>query len=88
MKKLFVLGVFLVFAVALCAQNNYFIFIQSENNQPYYVHTGGKTLSSSSIGHLIIPGLRDSIYSVSIGFPKSQFGEQSFDVPVNKKDGG
>ena len=88
MKKLFALGSFLVFAVALCAQNNYFIFIQSENNQPYYVHTGGKTLSSSSIGHLIIPGLRDSIYSVSIGFPKSQFGEQSFDVPVNKKDGG
>ena len=88
MKKLLVFGSFLLFTLALSAQNDYFLFIQSENNQPYYVQTDGKTLSSSAIGHLIISGLKDSVYSLNIGFPKNQFPEQVFQVRINKKDGG
>jgi branched-subunit amino acid transport protein AzlD len=88
MKKLLILGNFLLFTLVLRAQNDYFLFIQSENNQPYYVQTNGKTLSSSGIGHLIISGLRDSVYQLSIGFPKNQFPEQLFQLQINKKDAG
>lgn len=88
MKKLLILGNFLFFSLALCAQNNYFIFIQSENNQPYYVQTDGKTLSSSPVGHLIVSGLKDSAYTLNIGFPKNQFSEQLFQVRINRKDAG
>ncbi|MBC7829255.1 MAG: hypothetical protein H7122_16015 [Chitinophagaceae bacterium] len=88
MKKLVVFGNLLFFTLVLRAQSDYFLFIQSENNQPYYVQTGGKTLSSSAIGHLIISGLRDSAYDLNIGFPKNQFPEQVFQVRINKRDAG
>lgn len=88
MKKLFILGTFLLVTLHLCAQNGYFLFIQSENNQPYYVQTEGKTLSSSAIGHLIISGLRDTVYTLNIGFPKNQHPEQIFQLRMNKKDAG
>jgi branched-subunit amino acid transport protein AzlD len=88
MKKLITVGNFLLLTLVLRAQQDYFLFIQSENSQPYYVQTNGKTLSSSAIGHLIIPGLKDSIYTLSIGFPKNQFPEQVFQVRINRKDAG
>ena len=47
MKKLLILGNFLLLTLVLRAQHDYFLFIQSENNQPYYVQKG-KTLSSSA----------------------------------------
>ncbi len=88
MKKLLILGNFLVLTLALQAQTDYFLFIQSENNQAFYVQSEGKTLSSSAAGHLIIPGLRDTLYTLTIGFPKNQFPEQVFQVRINRKDGG
>ena len=88
MKKLVTVGNFLLLTLVLRAQQDYFLFIQSENSQPYYVQTNGKTLSSSAIGHLIIPGLKDSIYTLNIGFPKNQFPEQIFQVRINRKDAG
>ena len=88
MKKFLIIWFFLLFALVSSAQNDYFLFIQSENNQPYYVQTGGKTLSSSAIGHLIISGLKDSIYTLHIGFPKNLFHEQLFQIRINKKDAG
>lgn len=88
MKKFLIVGNFLLFSLFLHAQNEYFLFIQSENNQPYYVQTKGRTLSSSAIGHLIISGLKDSIYVLHIGFPKNQFPEQIFQVRINKRDAG
>ena len=72
----------------LSAQSDYFLFLQSENNQPYYVQTAGKTHSSSSIGHLIISGLKDSSYSLHIGFPSNIHPEQLFLIHINKKDAG
>lgn len=88
MKKLLILGSFALIVLRLSAQNGHFLFIQSENNQPYYVQTDGKTLSSSAIGHLIISGLRDTIHTLNIGFPKNQYPEQIFKLQLNKKDAG
>ena len=88
MKKLLIFGNFLLLTLALQAQTEYFLFIQSENNQAFYVQSEGKTLSSSAAGHLIIPGLRDTLHTLTIGFPKNQFPEQVFQVRMNRKDGG
>ena len=88
MKKLLLFGNFLLLTLVMHAQTDYFLFIQSENNQTFYVQSDGKTLSSSSAGHLIIPSLRDSTYTLNVGFPKNQFPEQVFQVRINKRDAG
>lgn len=75
-------------SISASAQQNWFLFIQSESNQPFYVRIGETIHSSSSVGHLTINGLRDSTYRLAIGFPQSQYREQQFFIPVGKKDHG
>src|SRR5688500_15580091 len=70
------------------AQQEYFIFLQSEHQQPFYARIGEKIYSSSAAGHLVLSGLKDSTYSVFIGFPKNQFPEMEYVVPVSRKDHG
>ncbi len=70
------------------AQQEYFIFLQSDRQQPFYVRVGEKIYSSSAAGHLVVSGLRDSTYSLYIGFPKNQYPEMEFVIPVSKKDQG
>ena len=88
MKKLLIFGNFLLLTLLLRAQSGYFLFIQSDNNQPFYVQSEGKSLSSSADGHLIIAGLKDSAYRLTVGFPKNQFPEQVFEIRMNRKDAG
>jgi hypothetical protein len=64
----------------------YFVLIRADNSQPFYVHIGGKAFSSSGQGHLIIPQLKDSSYSITVGFPKKLFPEQQFSFTITKKD--
>ncbi|AXY75864.1 DUF4476 domain-containing protein [Paraflavitalea soli] len=68
------------------AQQEYFIFLWADNQQPFYVRLEEKTYSSSAIGHLVISRLKDSTYSLVVGFPKNQFPEQAFVISFNKKD--
>lgn len=70
----------------LRAQQEYFMFVWADNQQPFYVRLEEKTYSSSGIGHLVISQLRDSTYNLVVGFPKKQFPEQAFVVSFNKKD--
>jgi hypothetical protein len=87
MKKLFKLFVFLFFASAsLKAQKVYFIYLQTDNQQPFYVRMGEKAYNSTSSGYLILSNLRDSIYSLNIGIQGSQ--DQPYSITVNKKDQG
>lgn len=69
-------------------QQEYFVLIQSDNNQPFYVRMGEQTLSSSPQGHLILSQLKDSVYHITIGFPKKLFPERDFYVVIDKKDLG
>ena len=78
----------LFWSVNLMAQQEYFIFIQADQNQPFYALIDTKTYSSSPRGNLIIPKLRDSTYKITIGFPGNKYPEQAFSVPMNKKDKG
>ena len=70
------------------AQQEYFIFLQSDQQQPFYVRVGEKIYSSSVAGHLVLSGLKDSTYSVFIGFPKNQHPEMEFVLQVSRKDHG
>jgi hypothetical protein len=80
---------FLAFCLSfLSAQEKHFVFIQSENNQPFYVFLNGKLYSSTARGHLIIPKLTDGNYSFSLGFAQNAFPEQNFQYKIDKKDLG
>lgn len=80
--------VLLFFCSGMYAQQNHFIYIQSENKQPFYAKVDKKVLSSSASGYLIIPKLLDGAYNISIGFPGVQSKEQTFSCSVEKKDLG
>lgn len=84
--------VLLISGTAICtstaAQQDRFVFIQSENSQPFYVRIGETVYNSSAVGHLTIHGLSDGTYRFAIGFPHQGGREQLFTVNVNRKDGG
>jgi len=89
MKKLFKLFVYLVLAsVSLNAQKVYFIYLQTDNQQPFYARMGEKVYNSTPSGYLILSNLRDSNYSVNIGIQGSQVPDQPYTLTVNKKDQG
>jgi Domain of unknown function (DUF4476) len=70
------------------SQQEYFIYLQENNNQPFYVRISNKIYSSAASGYIIISKLPDSTCSIVVGFPKNVFPEQQFNIPVNRKDGG
>lgn len=80
---------FLSFCLSsLSAKEKHFIFIESENRQPFYVLLNGNLYSSTPKGYLIIPKLSDGNYNFSIGFAQNAFPEQSFLCKIDKKDLG
>lgn len=70
------------------SQKVYFIYLQSEPVQPFYVKLNGKLQSSSAGGYLILSRLVDSTYSFAIGFNQSGVPEQTFTVKMAQKDHG
>ncbi|MES1216216.1 MAG: DUF4476 domain-containing protein [Bacteroidota bacterium] len=88
MKRSILCFLFLGILFSASAQKVYFIYIQSENDQPFFVRMNSKVLNSSTAGYLILSSLRDSVYNFSIGFPQSKISEHNFSVTVNKKDHG
>jgi Domain of unknown function (DUF4476) len=88
-KKAFsFLSAIIIFSLSLSAQQNHFIYVQTENKQPFYVKLDKKILSSSASGYLIIPKLQDGSYAITIGFPKNEWPEQNVTCSINKKDAG
>jgi hypothetical protein len=70
------------------AQKNYFIYLQTDNKQNFYVKLNGKILSSSSSGYLLISKLQTGNYNFVVGFPKNEWKQQNFSVDVNEADAG
>jgi uncharacterized protein YprB with RNaseH-like and TPR domain len=70
------------------AQRVYFLYIQSESSQPFYVKLKDKIYRSASTGYLILSHLRDSTYDFSVGFPGKNMIEQKFNVKISGKDHG
>lgn len=68
------------------AQQNYFVLIQSDSNQPFYARLGDKSYSSSMQGHLILAPIKDSTYQMEIGFPRQRYPEQQYILKIRQKD--
>ena len=79
---------FLFLLPVLKAQQNHFIYIQTENHQTFYVKLEKKIFTSSASGYLILPKLKDGSYRLSIGFQKNGVGEQNMVCTIDKTDIG
>lgn len=88
MKKAVLILTVLLASIQLKAQQLFFVAIDADQQQPFAVLMGKKSYSSNSQGHLVLSGLKDSLYEMSISFPKNKFPDQVFKVEVKRKDRG
>ncbi|WP_447641562.1 MULTISPECIES: DUF4476 domain-containing protein [Chitinophagaceae] len=94
MKRfIFILSVLVSGFIANTAQaqsdaRTHFIYIQSENQQPYYVILNNKSYSSSSVGYLIISKLTDGDYKITIGFPQDAYPASTYLLKISGTDAG
>jgi Domain of unknown function (DUF4476) len=88
MKKMLQLALVLFISVAARAQQNYFVYVQTDNKQPFYIKMKDKIMSSSAAGYLVIPKLTTGTYAFTVGFPKDQWVQQSFNVAIGNNDAG
>jgi len=87
MKKVTLILFGFLFSAGLMAQKIYFVYLQTENQQPFFVRMNEKVYSSSASGYLILSKLIDSTYRYKIGFPGKNV-DLNFSVTINKKDHG
>lgn len=70
------------------AQRGNFVYIQAEDQKPFYVKIDKKYLSSSATGYMIIPRLNAGQYNLILGSQKNNWAEQQFNVIINNDDRG
>ena len=88
MKYLVVSFVLFFCTLQTFGQQEYFTYLQTTDNQAFYIRINNNVYSSTSGGYLILSKLPDNTVTVTIGFPKNVFPEQLFNIPVNHKDAG
>jgi hypothetical protein len=88
MKRIFLLAIILAAAITSNAQQVHFIYLQTDNNQPFYVKLNNQLHSSSSSGYVVIPKLQNGSYNIIIGFPKNQWPLQTMPVKIDNDDLG
>lgn len=88
LKRLFLLLLINTLVFIVKAQQPHFVYLQTDNGQPFYVKLNNKIISSSSEGYIILPGITDGEYKIVVGFPKNKFPEENFALTVDKKNEG
>lgn len=86
-RSVLITSLLLVFSV-LKAQQNHFIYLQTENRQPFYVKMDKVIYNSTISGYLIIPKLKDGEYNFIIGFVGTDNEEQKMACSVANADAG
>lgn len=76
------------FMVMAYGQQHRFIYLQTENQQTFYVKLNNLVYSSSPSGYLIIPKLIDGTYELEIGFPRNDYPSQLVSCVLAGKDEG
>ncbi len=79
---------FVLNCATIQAQKNHFIYIQTDNKQPFYAKLDKKIYSSSTSGYVILPKLINGDYTFTFGFPKNEWPEQKVMFHVNDNDAG
>lgn len=81
--KLLYLFCCLLVAGGLSAQDQaHFVYIQHEQQQPFYVKLNGKVVSSSSRGYVILSKLPQGKVPVTVGFLKNEIPEQEYTLRI------
>jgi hypothetical protein len=75
-------------ALCLKSQQTHFIYIQSEDKQPFYIRFKEKIISSSESGYLIAPKLEQGQLNFTLGFPKNAWPSSSYSLEIESKDLG
>ena len=88
MKRLLLSSFFFLIIHSVFAQQQYFIYLESENGIPFYVRMGDKIYSSAAPGYLVFPNLADSSYTFFIGVPGLGGKESRFQLKVQGHDHG
>ena len=86
-RRILIITLILMGSIIARAQENFFVYLQTENNQPFYARLDNKVMSSTTSGYLILPKLKEGKYDITIGFPRDEF-EESFSIDVDNKSEG
>jgi len=70
------------------AQQNHFVYIQTDEKISFDVSVNGKTYNSSSIGYVIIPKLAKGTYQLNVSFANKKYPDQQFNCIIDKLDAG
>ena len=79
---------FLLHILTAGAQQNQFIYIQTGDQQAFFVKLEEKLFTSSDAGYVIISKLSTGVYGISIGFQNGQFPLQKLSCRVEESDAG
>lgn len=88
MKRLVCCFILFFTVLAIHAQRVYFVYLQSETEQPFSVKMDDRIYNSSGPGYLILSKLHDSSYRFTVVFPQNKWPEQQFAVDMLGKDHG
>lgn len=88
LKQILIILIITTFAIIAKAQQNHFVYLQTENGQPFYVRLNNNVVSSSQAGYVILPNLAEGEYQLVVGFPKNEFPEENFNLTIEKKNEG
>jgi hypothetical protein len=95
MSKLGLVVVMLLMAARTNAQDypapnseppTYFVLVQADSGQAFYIRLDSQLHSSSPAGHLILAQLKDSVYTITVGFPGQVYPEQRYLLSIRQKD--
>jgi len=70
------------------SQLSHYIYLQTDNQQPFYIKYNNRIYSSSASGYLILSKLKDGAVEFSVGFPKYDQPEQKFQCLLENTDKG
>src|SRR6266498_1261027 len=87
MKRILLICFFAITASFINAQKIYFVYLQTETGEPFFVRMNDKLYSSTASGYLILSKLKDSTYNFKLGFPGKSI-DLDFTTSINKKDHG
>lgn len=88
MNKVLPFVCLLLLSLGAGAQKNYFIYLQADGGQNFYIKSGKDVFSSSPAGHLILAGLPDSSIRFTLGFPGKADPALVFTIQQNGADCG
>ena len=66
-KASFLTILFMMLIFGAWAQENRFVYFQTENQTPFYIQKDGKTISSTASGYLILGKMQDGEYPIKLG---------------------